>query len=194
MYASIDAETELLQQNKRVLEVFYEEGEITGVSIEENASESMELIYAATYGKIYLGLVDGTGYQAVEDGMVYSPYTQALNTILMMLLRRRHQMRQRHQMKRKPLLKQKQPRRKQEETRYLHGVMIFSRGGMAQLLPPVTYEENFIGRLSERIYAGSGNGVYYRNIHGLFPSLSFFSCQSGSDCFQLQSGSDRSVI
>lgn len=81
VYASIDAETELLQQNKRVLEVFYEEGEITGVSIEENASESMELIYAATYGKIYLGLVDGTGYQAVEDGMVYSPYTQALNTI-----------------------------------------------------------------------------------------------------------------
>ena len=52
------------------------------------------------------------------------------------------------------------------------------------MLPPVTYEENFIGRLPAGIHGGSGNGVYYRNIHGLFPSLSFFSCQSGSDCFQ----------
>ena len=39
----------------------------------------MELIYAATYGKIYLGLVDGTGYQAVEgEGLIYNPYMQPI--------------------------------------------------------------------------------------------------------------------
>lgn len=77
IYASTDSETELIQQNKRILEVYYQDGVIVGVSVEENVSESMELIYAATYGKIYLGLVDGTGYQAVEgEGLVYNPYTQ----------------------------------------------------------------------------------------------------------------------
>lgn len=81
IYANINSQTTLIQQNKRVLEVFKENGTITGVSIEENIQESMELIYAVTNGNIYLGLVDATGYQAAEGSdPVYTPYNEAAVT------------------------------------------------------------------------------------------------------------------
>ena len=66
IYSSANGVTSLIQQNKRVLEVFYDSGIITGVAIEENIDESLELINAETNGSIYLGLVDSTGYQAIE--------------------------------------------------------------------------------------------------------------------------------
>ncbi len=66
VYANINSGIHLIQQNKRVLEVYKNDGALSGISLEENIYESMELIYAATNGKIYLGLVDGTGYQASE--------------------------------------------------------------------------------------------------------------------------------
>ena len=76
IYANLDSTISLIQQNKRVLEVYKDNGTITGVSIEENIDESMELIYAVTNGSIYLGLVDATGYQATEGAdPTYSPYT-----------------------------------------------------------------------------------------------------------------------
>lgn len=76
VYSSTGSQTSLIQQNKRILAVYSDDGEITGVSIEEDLNESMELIYAATYGKIYLGLVDATGYQSQEGAdPVYDPYS-----------------------------------------------------------------------------------------------------------------------
>lgn len=66
IYSCINSSVQLIQQNKRVLEVFKSDGEITGVAIEETIYESMELIYAVKNGSIYLGLVDGTGYQSSE--------------------------------------------------------------------------------------------------------------------------------
>lgn len=78
IYANLDSTISLIQQNKRVLEVYKDNGTITGVSIEENIDESMELIYAVTNGSIYLGLVDATGYQATEGtDPTYSPYVAA---------------------------------------------------------------------------------------------------------------------
>ena len=75
IYANIDSKIMLIQQNKRILEVFKNDGVITGVSIEEDTQESMELIYAVTNGSIYLGLVDATGYQSAEGtDLTYSPY------------------------------------------------------------------------------------------------------------------------
>ena len=75
IYANIDSKIMLIQQNKRILEVFKNDGVITGVSIEEDTQESMELIYAVTNGSIYLGLVDATGYQSTEGtDPTYSPY------------------------------------------------------------------------------------------------------------------------
>lgn len=81
IYANINSQTTLIQQNKRILEVFKENGTITGVSIEENIQESMELIYAVTNGNIYLGLVDATGYQAAEgSNPSYTPYNEVTAT------------------------------------------------------------------------------------------------------------------
>ena len=75
IYANLDSKISLIQQNKRILEVFKSDGIITGVSVEENINESMELIYAVTNGSIYLGLVDATGYQSTEGAdPTYSPY------------------------------------------------------------------------------------------------------------------------
>lgn len=76
IYANMDGQVSLIQQNKRVLEVFRSGDTISGVSVEENIQESMELIYAVTNGSIYMGLVDATGYQASEGAdPVYSPYS-----------------------------------------------------------------------------------------------------------------------
>ena len=76
IYSNLDSTTSLIQQNKRILDVFKSsEGEIIGVSIEETIQESMELIYSATNGTIYLGLVAATGYQSSEGADPnYSPY------------------------------------------------------------------------------------------------------------------------
>lgn len=66
VYAVSNSVTVLIQQNKRVLEVFKNGGSIIGVSLEEDIQESMELIMAESSGNIYLGLVDATGYQSSE--------------------------------------------------------------------------------------------------------------------------------
>lgn len=73
IYATDGNSTTMIQQKKLVLEVFRSEGSITGVSIEENKQESMELINAATQKSIYLGLI-GNGYQVSEgsDDPVYN--------------------------------------------------------------------------------------------------------------------------
>ena len=83
VYASTNASVQLIQQNKRVLEVFKESGSITGVALEEDIQESMELIYATTNGSIYLGLVDATGYQSAEGSdPVYNAFsTSASSTV-----------------------------------------------------------------------------------------------------------------
>ena len=85
IYANLDSTVALIQQNKRVLEVFKSnDGVITGVAVEENIQESMELIYAVTNGSIYLGLVDSTGYQASEGAAAtYSPYSESYSEIPM---------------------------------------------------------------------------------------------------------------
>lgn len=85
IYANLDSTVALIQQNKRVLEVFKSnDGVITGVAVEENIQESMELIYAVTNGSIYLGLVDSTGYQASEGAApTYSPYSESYSEIPM---------------------------------------------------------------------------------------------------------------
>ena len=66
VYATDNVATRLIQQNKRVLEVFKNEGNLVGIALEEDVEESMELINAINKGKIYLGLVDATGYQSIE--------------------------------------------------------------------------------------------------------------------------------
>ena len=71
VYSTQDNVTVLIQQNKRVLEVFKEEGAIVGVSLEEDIQESMELVSAMAAGRVYLGLVDATGYQASEGDDPY---------------------------------------------------------------------------------------------------------------------------
>lgn len=74
VYSNLNGRTQLIQQNKRVLEVYKNGSDISGVSLEENIYESMELIYAATNGSIYLGLVDATGYQSSEgEDPSYAP-------------------------------------------------------------------------------------------------------------------------
>ncbi len=76
IYSVINSEVRLIQQNKRILEVFENDGSIQGVSVEESVYESMELIYAIKCGSIYLGLVDASGYQSTEGSdPVYSSET-----------------------------------------------------------------------------------------------------------------------
>lgn len=69
--------TILIQQNKRVLEVFRDEGKIVGVALEQDVPESLELIYALNNGKIYFSLVDATGYQSVEGDDPYYSFDSA---------------------------------------------------------------------------------------------------------------------
>lgn len=66
IYYTNGAVTTLIQQNKRILEVFRSEGAVVAAAIEEDIYESMELINAVSTGSIYFGLVDATGYQAAE--------------------------------------------------------------------------------------------------------------------------------
>ena len=57
----------LILQNMRILATYYSGDALYGVSVETTKEESMQLIYAASYGSIYLGLVDMSGYMAEED-------------------------------------------------------------------------------------------------------------------------------
>ena len=66
IYCTNGDQTTLIQQDKRILQVFKNEGEIVGVAVEEDVYESMELINAMSNGTIYLGLIDQNGYTPVE--------------------------------------------------------------------------------------------------------------------------------
>lgn len=67
IYSVMDDGVRLILQNMRILATYYSGESLSGVSIETQQSEAMKLIYAASYGSIYLGLIDGSGYQQVED-------------------------------------------------------------------------------------------------------------------------------
>lgn len=72
VYCALDDAVHLILQNMKVLSVFYSDSSINAVSLETTIEESLKLIYAENYGSIYLGLIDGTGYQAVdEDDLLY---------------------------------------------------------------------------------------------------------------------------
>lgn len=66
---------QLILQNMKVLAVYKEDAELSGVSLEVTPDESLELVYAQNYGDVYLGLVDAAGYQSVEEesALTYSP-------------------------------------------------------------------------------------------------------------------------
>lgn len=67
VYCALEDSVHLILQNMKVLSVFYSDASISAVSLETTIEESMKLIYAENYGSIYLGLIDGSGYQAVDD-------------------------------------------------------------------------------------------------------------------------------
>lgn len=71
VYASYDAdggETKLLLQNIRVLTApKSSEGLLVGVTLEVDHEQSLKLVHAITYAKVYLGLVDEMGYQYTEE-------------------------------------------------------------------------------------------------------------------------------
>lgn len=72
VYCALEDSVHLILQNMKVLSVFYSDASISAVSLETTVEESLKLIYAENYGSIYLGLIDGTGYQAVdEEEMLY---------------------------------------------------------------------------------------------------------------------------
>ena len=79
IYCSMADATYLLQQNKRILEGYKNDGQISGVSVEANIDESMQLVYATTFGSIYLGLIDATGYQASEEKNLRYPAAVEVN-------------------------------------------------------------------------------------------------------------------
>lgn len=79
IYSTIDKTTRLIQQNKRVLDVYKNNGELTGISVEETVSESMQLINAMASGSIYLGLVDASGYQSVENNIPTFSFTSVID-------------------------------------------------------------------------------------------------------------------
>ena len=85
---------ELILQNMKVLAVYREDADLSGVSLEVTPEESLQLVYAQNYGDVYLGLVDAAGYQSVEEKsqLSYSPskayalsdeeaYEEFLNTL-----------------------------------------------------------------------------------------------------------------
>lgn len=76
VYASYDnagAQTMLILQNIRVLTApKTADGMVVGVTLEVDHKQSLQLIHAISYAKIYLGLVDENGYQyTVEDQPTY---------------------------------------------------------------------------------------------------------------------------
>lgn len=66
VYSTTDSGVSLILQNMRILTVNRPDGELSSVTIETDLQQSMELIYYSIYGRIYLGLVDASGYQAAE--------------------------------------------------------------------------------------------------------------------------------
>lgn len=84
IYSTTDTGVSLILQNMRILTVNKSDGELSSVTIETDLQQSMQLIYYSVYGKIYLGLVDATGYQADESGVPsfsgygYSTETEAI--------------------------------------------------------------------------------------------------------------------
>lgn len=71
----------LLLQRVKVLAVYRSEGELTSVSLELKPEEALKVVYAENYGSIYLGIIDGSSYQEIEDKdkMTYSADGQTYN-------------------------------------------------------------------------------------------------------------------
>ena len=70
--------TVLIFQNMRVLGTSKKDGVLQGITLEVTAEQSIKLINATQYSSLYFGLVDPTGYQAVEDGLSFTPtYTRS---------------------------------------------------------------------------------------------------------------------
>lgn len=67
IYSSVDNKTDLLLQNMRIINVTKSDGELISVTIETNHEESLKLIQAANFTKLYCGLVDSTNYVPVEE-------------------------------------------------------------------------------------------------------------------------------
>ena len=66
IYLSMNNTTTLLMENMRILSLQKKDGALSGATIECDIDQSLILINSATYGSIYLGLVDGNGYQYSE--------------------------------------------------------------------------------------------------------------------------------
>jgi Flp pilus assembly protein CpaB len=62
VYTSYNGETVLMLQNIRVLKTTSNNG-LSSVTLETDHEQSLELIYAYTFGVVHLGLVDANGYQ-----------------------------------------------------------------------------------------------------------------------------------
>lgn len=72
VYANYNDSTVLILQAQRVLSVAYENGYVTGVTLECSVADSMRLVHAYTYGTIHLGIVDASGYNYVQDNAAYN--------------------------------------------------------------------------------------------------------------------------
>ena len=72
VYANYNDSTVLILQNQRVLSVSYDNGYISGVTLECTVEDSLNLIHAYTYGSIHLGLVNATGYQYAADDIYFN--------------------------------------------------------------------------------------------------------------------------
>ena len=77
MYATVhngdNISTTLLFQNLRVLGTSKKDNVINGITLEVTAEQSLKLVNAAEYTSLHFGLIDPTGYQAVEDGLSFTP-------------------------------------------------------------------------------------------------------------------------
>lgn len=73
--------TQLIFQNMRVLNVSYSaQGALESATVECTIDQSMELVYYSSTYSIYLGLVDGSGYQFSNvSNPYYSPSTGAVS-------------------------------------------------------------------------------------------------------------------
>jgi len=72
VYANYSDSTVLILQSQRVLSVSYENGYVSGVTLECSAADSLRLIHAYTYGTVHLGLVDASGYVPTTDNAAYN--------------------------------------------------------------------------------------------------------------------------
>lgn len=72
VYANYNENTVLILQSMRVLSVAYENGYVSGVTLECSVADSLRLVHAYTYGSIHLGLVDASGYVPATDNAAYN--------------------------------------------------------------------------------------------------------------------------